>query len=53
MSLFGKGRILFSQMDKFQCWVVSQDVMWACIIKLFGLTTLKLLPIQHLVKEFL
>lgn len=53
LSLFGKSRILFSQMDKFQCWVINQDVSWACTIKLFSLTTLKLLPIQHWVNEFL
>lgn len=45
MNLFDKGRFLFSQMDKFDYWVASRDVAWACILGLSNLTTLKLTPI--------
>lgn len=53
VSLFDMGRILFSLMDKFQHWVASEDIARAHTIRLSSLTTLKLMPIQHLVKEFL
>jgi hypothetical protein len=54
VSFFGGGRMMFSQMDKFQCWVASRDVAWAKMIRFSGLTTLKLTPIMHIVvKEFL
>lgn len=52
ISLYSEGRIMFSQMDKFQCWVACRDVAWTHTIGLCGLMTLKLTPIQHLVKEF-
>jgi hypothetical protein len=32
MSFFGGGRLMFSQMDKFQHWVVSKDVAWEKMI---------------------
>jgi hypothetical protein len=53
MNLYGESKVLFNQMDKFQHWVASQDVPWAHTIRLYSLMTLKLMPIQHLVKEFL
>jgi hypothetical protein len=54
MSFFGGGRLMFSQMDKFQHWVVSKDVAWEKMIRFSSLMTLKLTPIRHLVvKEFL
>jgi hypothetical protein len=47
-------RLMFSQMDKFQCWVINKDVTWAKSIGLFGLMTFKLTPMRHLViKKFL
>jgi hypothetical protein len=47
-------RLMFSHMDKFQCWVATKDVAWAKMIRLSNLTTFKLTPIKHpIVKEFL
>jgi hypothetical protein len=47
-------RLMFSDMDKFQCWVVTKDVTWAKTIRLSDLTTFKLTPIKHpIVREFL
>jgi hypothetical protein len=54
MSFSGGGRLMFNQMDKFQHWVASKNVMWAKMIGLSSLTTLKFTPIRHpMVKEFL
>ncbi len=53
ISLYSGSRIMFSQMDKFQCWVACRDVTWTRMIGLCGLMTFELTPIQHLVKEFL
>ncbi len=54
MNFFGGGRLMFSQMDQFQHWVVSKDVAWEKTIRFSSLMTLKLTPIRHLVvKEFL
>jgi hypothetical protein len=54
VSFFGGNRLMFSLMDKFQCWVASKDVAWEKMIRFSSLTTLKLTPIKHLmVKEFL
>jgi hypothetical protein len=54
MTFFNRGSLMFSQMDKFQCWVASKDVAWAKKIAFFYLTTFKLTPIRHpIVKEFL
>jgi len=54
MSFSGGGRLMFNQMDKFQHWVASKNVMWANMIGLSSLTTLKFTPIRHsMVKEFL
>jgi hypothetical protein len=44
---FSGGRLMFNQMDKFQCWVANKDVAWAKSIGLANLTTLKLTPIKH------
>jgi hypothetical protein len=40
VSFSGGNRLMFSQMDKFQRWVVSKDVVWANTIGIYGLTTL-------------
>jgi hypothetical protein len=40
VSFSGGNRLMFSQMDKFQRWVVSKDVVWANTIGISGLTTL-------------
>jgi hypothetical protein len=40
VSFSGGDRLMFNQMDKFQRWVVSKDVVWANMIGFFGLTTL-------------
>lgn len=54
MSFFSGGKLMFSQMDKFQHWVVSNDVAWEKTIRFSSLMTPKLTPIRHLVvKEFL
>lgn len=54
MRFFGGGKLMLSQMDKFQHWVASKDVARAKMLGLFGLTPFKLTPIKHLiVKEFL
>jgi hypothetical protein len=46
--IFSRGvRLMFSQMDKCQSWVINRDVAWAKSIGLSSLMTLKLTPIKH------
>jgi hypothetical protein len=53
VSFFDGGRLMFSHMDKFQCWATSKDEAWSKLIRLAGLTTFKLTPMKHLViKDF-
>ncbi len=35
--LFGKGKIIFSEMEKFQRWIVRRDLKWAWHVNVFSL----------------
>lgn len=49
----GKEKINFSEMEKFQWWIVGKDVEWAKHVAIFSLFNIYLNLIWPLVKEFL
>jgi hypothetical protein len=53
VTFFGKGRIIFLQMDKFQWWIIRKDVEWAKHVVIFDIFSVQLNLIWLLVKEFL
>ncbi len=53
MIFFGKGKIIFLKMNKFQQWIIGKDVEWAKHVGVFSLLNIQLSLIQPLVKEFL
>jgi hypothetical protein len=54
VSFSSAGRLMFNQMNRFQCWVVNNDVAWAKLIVFACLTTFKLTSTKHpVIKEFL
>jgi len=52
MSIFDK-KVIFTEMDKLQRWIVGRDVAWAKQIGIGGLLSLELTPICPLVKNFI
>jgi hypothetical protein len=53
MTFFGKGKIIFSKMDKFQQWIPIRDDEWAKHVGIFSLFSKQMNPIRSLVKKFL
>ncbi len=53
VTFFGKGKIIFSKMDKFQQWIPIRDDEWAKHVGIFSLFSKQMNPIRSLVKKFL
>ncbi len=51
--LFGRGKINFSEMEKFQRWIVRTDLEWTWHVDVFSLLNVQLSLIRPLVKEFM
>jgi hypothetical protein len=51
VTFFGKGKIIFAKMDKFQRWIAGKDVEWAKHVSIFGLFNIQFSPVRPLVKE--
>jgi hypothetical protein len=51
--LRGKGKVIFTKMDKFERWVKGRDFHWAKQVGVFSFLNIWLTPIQPLMKEWL
>lgn len=51
--LFNRGKIYFSEMEKFQRWIIRRDLKWVWHVNVFSLLDIQLSLILPLVKEFL
>jgi hypothetical protein len=53
VTLFGRRKIIFLEMELFWRWITNRDLEWVWHVDIFGLLDVQLSPIWPSVKEFL